>query len=645
MSIRRRELLGAGTLALAAGWVPAGALAAAPKDDIGRLEAELAFVRGFREIKRLQHGWAQLAEAGQWDEMAKLMTRDGAVEDMAGTASGRDDIAAHWRKTMGAGGAPVADRLNVRLFLSPVITIAPDGLSAKGRWHEVAMIGQFGHSAEWSGGISVIDYAVEDGAWRIARIRRHPQFAGPYEKGWHNVAADVPLVPYHYTPDGAGTIVPRAAAPLSSSAAPQARIAALEAEAAILLAAGDVQNLQAAYGFYVDRRMWDDVADLFEPDATLDVAGAGLSRGRAAIRRRLDREGPAGLRSGELNDRPQLMPVVTVAADGQSAHVRGIEVGITGQHGGKTWWSVSIFDNLFVRRGGRWMIRTMRIVPRMRADYDLGWATAATPAPILATPALEPSQLASAAYPQATSPRFAIEPALAPAPSIGPRGGSAARRIEAVRRDIARAAAHDGAENVSNAYGYYIDEFRWNETADLFSRGGWKELSYIGTFVGRDRVRQSMISRYGNAGRSGKSLALHQKTQPYVTPSADGMRAQIRLRLFQFNTALDSDGSYISGIYENQAIVEDGIWKIDGMDLDYIWLASYTGGPAAIQPGATKRFAPPPEVIARYPPDGPLRGETFAPFPAIAPLGFHFANPVSGRAPPLLLAWSDRRRR
>jgi hypothetical protein len=38
-----------------------------------------------------------------------------------------------------------------------------------------------------------------------------------------------------------------------------------------------------------------------------------------------------------------------------------------------------------------------------------------------------------------------------------------------------------------------------------------------------------------------------------------------------------------------------------------------------------------------YPPDGPLRGVTYAPFPKIDNMGFHFKNPVSGREPPLLL--------
>ncbi|MEI9851522.1 MAG: hypothetical protein WDN24_12570 [Sphingomonas sp.] len=66
---------------------------------------------------------------------------------------------------------------------------------------------------------------------------------------------------------------------------------------------------------------------------------------------------------------------------------------------------------------------------------------------------------------------------------------------------------------------------------------------------------------------------------------------------------------------------------------------------AGVEPGLNRKFAPTPEQVAAFKPapDGPLRGLAFAPFPDIGPLGFHFANPVSGREPPLRFRWSDGR--
>jgi hypothetical protein len=619
--MNRRSLLLAGGASVVAALAPRAAFADMARDPLLELEARADAIRAIREIKRLQHAWAHFAEAGQWADMAVLFAKHGTLGEITGPAA----VHAHLRETMGQGKEGLApDRLNIHLFLSPVITLDPSGATAKGRWHEVVMTGHYGESAEWAGGIHENDYVREDGRWKIAAMRYHPQYAGPYAGGWHNLGPAVPMVPYHYSVERAGTPVPLdLAARPPRKGNPQQRLAALDAEADILLAASAAQNLQAACGFYTDRMLWDDVADLFAPDATLDVGGAKV-QGREVIRTML---GTDRLTTGKLNDRPQLMPVVTVAADGLSASVRGVEIGQTGEDKGKSFWSMSIFDNRMVKRDGVWMIQSMRIIPRMRADYNIGWAKDL------------PSIVGNSAYPTASGPRAKIARALAPKPKA-----SHSANFADVTRKLAIAAAHDGAENVSCAYGYYIDEFRWDETADLFATDGWKELSYIGTYVGRERVRASMINRYGHAGRSPAFLAIHQKTQPCVTVAPDGQRANIRLRLFQFNSQTDADGSYISGIYENQVKLENNVWKIHGMDLDYVFLANYTGGWAAIEPGSAKRFAPTPEAVAKYPPDGPLRGVTFAPFPEIAPMGFHYRNPVSGREPALLLAWSDGRR-
>jgi hypothetical protein len=421
-------------------------------------------------------------------------------------------------------------------------------------------------------------------------------------------------------------VPPHVAAPARRSGSPAATLQSLDADADILLAASAAQNLQAAYGFYTDRKMWDDVADLFTQDGSLAIGGQTL-RGRQAIRASL---GEAGLRQGELNDHAQLVPVVTVAADGRSAQVRGIELAMLGQHGGESFWQVSITDGRFVKEGDVWTIAEMRVTPRMRADYTKGWAGDLPPI------------AGDAAYPKARGPKPDFKPALAPPPAG--KSGETASDVGSVRAKLARALAHDGGENVSDAYGYYIDEFLWDETADLFAVNGWKELSYIGTYIGRERIRASLFARYGRNGRSPANIQLHQKTQPYVTPSADGGRANIRLRLFQMSSSGQTPPSYIAGIYENEVVLEDGVFKIAGMDLDYVWLANYAGGWAGIVAGSSSRYAPKPGAMDAVPPDGPLRGVTFAPYPDIAPMGFHFRNPVSGREPAVFLPWSDGRR-
>ncbi|HEU4704445.1 MAG TPA: nuclear transport factor 2 family protein, partial [Sphingomicrobium sp.] len=470
--------------------------------------------------------------------------------------------------------------------------------------------------------------------WRIAMIRPYPAFAGTYEQGWRHDAATLVRAPYHYTPDEVGRLLPDRAADRPDQAG------WIERQAALLLFLGTAQNSVSAYGYYLDRGMYDDIADLFARDATIDVAGQGAYKGVAGVRKFLGRYGAAGLDEGELNDHPQLMPLVSISEDGTTALVRVVELGATGQHGGDGFWSAAINTFLLRSQGdGQWRIQQLHVRPLMRADYKRGWAQPLPAQPPIGE-ALFPDgqgQPVDTSYPGHP---FAMQQ-LGGDLVLPPPGNVAFAPLRNTENALARAEAFDGAENVSDAYGYYIDQFSWRETGALFARDGWKELSYIGTFIGRDRVTSSMIRRYGESGPSSAMQTLHQTTQPYVTVAGDGSRAQIRLRLLQMNSSASNAGSMIFGIYENQAVKEDGVWRIHGMDLDYVALADYAGGWTAVDPTASSRFAPAPEQLAGFAPDAPLRGETFAPYPRIRPLGFHFANPVSGREPATRLTWSD----
>ena len=75
-------------------------------------------------------------------------------------------------------------QLNEHFQLQPVITIAEDGLSAEGRWHELSMTGQYGEHAEWGEGVYENRYVKREGVWQIAALRFYPNFVAPYEGGW-----------------------------------------------------------------------------------------------------------------------------------------------------------------------------------------------------------------------------------------------------------------------------------------------------------------------------------------------------------------------------------------------------------------------------------------------------------------------------
>jgi hypothetical protein len=202
--------------------------------------------------------------------------------------------------------------------------------------------------------------------------------------------------------------------------------------------------------------------------------------------------------------------------------------------------------------------------------------------------------------------------------------------LAATELSVERSRAYHASENLASAYGYYVDEFAWNEAADIFSRDGWKELSYVGTYVGRERIRESLQRRYPN-GKPATFLTLHQIVQPVIHVSADGRSAKIRARAFQLGGPAGGEGSWISAIYENTAVDEGGTWKLSGMDLDYLWQAPSRGGWVRV---TTPPTAPDVPMARAFPPDRPLRGSIAPPFPKVYVVPFHYRNPVSGRVPP-----------
>jgi hypothetical protein len=663
MSITARRTLAILTLAAAglASITAGGAQAdlSALQQRVDRLEALTQRVEALSAIKRLQHAYGHYSELGLWHDFADLFADTGTGYYTQG-ALDREGIRTLFLKEVGQGRLGLADgRIYPHISMQPVVTLATDGRSAKGRWHLMAMLGGYERSASWSGGVYENQYVLENGVWKINEVRYHPQYSGRYEDpGWTPTRQPAP---FHFDAARVGTpILPVPEPPRAAAAPPLAtlagRVADVAGRAQRLSDEIAVTNLQHAYGYYVDRKMWDDVADLFAADGTLEIGLQGVYTGRSSVRRGLAAAfGRQGLAAGELNDHIFLQTIVTLLPDGRTARARGADLGMTGTSGGRALWSQSIYENEFVKQGDTWRFQSIRVYPRFIVDAEKGWAKDAQPVPGPSRdfPPDRPSTLAVEVYP-----RFHIAPFHFDHPVTGrapqyPEGTAAAARtrttaavipavataaaleslVTTTERAVERSRAYHAAENLATAYGFYIDEFAWDDTANLFSRDGWKELSYVGTYVGRERVRESMKRRYPNP-KSPDFLTIHQVVQPVIHVAADGRSAKIRARLFQLGGPAKGEGSWIGGVYENTAVIDDGSWKLSGMDLDYVWTAPSRGGWVRV---TTPPAAPQVAMAREFPPDRPLRGSIAAPFPNVHTVPFHYRNPVSGRVPPVLL--------
>jgi hypothetical protein len=61
-----------------------------------------------------------------------------------------------------------------------------------------------------------------------------------------------------------------------------------------------IENLQRSYGFYVDKALWQDAADLFADDGTLEIGGRGVFVGKKRIHEYLAWLAPQGLTQGHV---------------------------------------------------------------------------------------------------------------------------------------------------------------------------------------------------------------------------------------------------------------------------------------------------------------------------------------------------------
>jgi hypothetical protein len=167
-----------------------------------------------------------------------------------------------------------------------------------------------------------------------------------------------------------------AAAPATAQSL-DARIEALTVRVEKLEAARAVKKLQRAFGYYVDRGLWGEAADLFADGGTLEIGADGVYVGRPRIREYLKRlgGGQEGLAYGQLNEWVTLQPAISVAADGRSATARWRDLGMLGQYKKHAEWRDGIYENAYVKGpDGIWRIKSVHLYVNFVAPYEKGWA-------------------------------------------------------------------------------------------------------------------------------------------------------------------------------------------------------------------------------------------------------------------------------
>jgi SnoaL-like domain len=181
-------------------------------------------------------------------------------------------------------------------------------------------------------------------------------------------------------------------------------VATLRAELATLADERAIQRLQTAYGYYVDKAQWDEAADLFARDATLEIAARGLYRGQDRIRAYLHALPP--LEQGTVFNHMQLQPLITVDGDHALGRWRAImEVGFVDR---EELCGEATYENAYAREDGVWKITKLHAYVTYYVRWNEGWSKGGVPmgTTLPQYPPDEPQTVAYGSFPDVYIPPY-----------------------------------------------------------------------------------------------------------------------------------------------------------------------------------------------------------------------------------------------
>jgi len=188
-------------------------------------------------------------------------------------------------------------------------------------------------------------------------------------------------------------------------------------------------------------------------------------------------------------------------------------------------------------------------------------------------------------------------------------------------------------DRLEKIYGYYLDNGQSKKIVDCFSDNAESiEIGDRGVFKGKEGVRKFF---FGYLGRSGGGqdmkelppgkLAFHMQHQGVVTVAPDGKTAKGRWYLVMIQARpLKPGGPTRSilghGVYENEFVKEDGVWKFQKMFMSLHYRSPIAEG-----------WAEMPNMAIGNAPGRDAEPTFYHPYPNMKLLPFHWKHPVTGK--------------
>jgi hypothetical protein len=162
------------------------------------------------------------------------------------------------------------------------------------------------------------------------------------------------------------------------------RVAELEHRLGIVEDVLAIRNLQHAYGYYLDKCLYDEVVDLFDDDGEVIFIGGvykgktGAARLYAGRFRNNFANGKNGPSHGRLLEHPILQDIVHVSDDRSTAWARFRVLMQAGTHESvgpvRQWWEGGLYENTYTRVDGTWKIKKLFYRAFWHGTFEDGWA-------------------------------------------------------------------------------------------------------------------------------------------------------------------------------------------------------------------------------------------------------------------------------
>lgn len=214
-------------------------------------------------------------------------------------------------------------------------------------------------------------------------------------------------------------------------------------------------------------------------------------------------------------------------------------------------------------------------------------------------------------------------------------------RLEQLENEVGRLQDESAVRKLQYTYGYFIDKSQYNEVVDLFAEDG--EVWFLGgIYKGKKGVRRLYIERFqtqftqGHNGPRYGWLLDHPQLQMVVDVAPDRKTAKVRGRSqMQAGLHESAEGQqrawWEGGIYENEYVREDGVWKIKALRYYPFWHGSFDEGWAHTKidfiPMATEDQLYPKDPVG---PDALIEPRPRL-WPATDTVPFHYPHPVTGQ--------------